>query len=209
MQQMLITLLGFLAQGLFMSRMLSQWILSEKKRQVVTPHLFWQLSFLASFLMFVYGWLRQDFAIMFGQILTYFIYIRNMQLQGDWTKLYRPLRYFLYIFPFAIFIYSYNNGLQDRQLLFQEAMPKGLLLFGVVAQVIFVLRFVYQWVKSEKIKFSYLPLGFWVLSLCGSLLILTYGILRFDVVLIAGNAFGLITYVRNIYLLSLQKGEVK
>lgn len=209
MTNFLILSLGIVAQLLFMSRMLSQWMLSEKKRQVVTPHLFWQLSFLASFLMFMYGWLRQDFAIMFGQILTYFIYIRNMQLQGDWKKLYRPLRYFLYIFPFLIFIYSYNNGLPDRELLFRAAMPKGLLVFGLAAQLIFILRFVYQWIKSEKNKFSYLPLGFWVLSLCGSLLILTYGILRVDYVLIAGHSFGMITYMRNIYLLSLQKNEAR
>lgn len=204
MQQLLIISLGFIAQLLFMSRMLSQWILSEKQKQVVTPHLFWQLSFLASFLMFVYGWLRNDFAIMLGQILTYFIYIRNMQLQGDWQKLYQPLRYFLYLFPVLIFVYSYNNGLQDRQLLFQEAMPKGLLLFGVLAQIIFILRFVYQWLRSERAKISYFPLGFWLLSLCGSLLILTYGILRVDYVLMVGHAFGILVYTRNIYLHSLQ-----
>lgn len=201
MQHWLILSLGFLAQGLFMSRMLSQWILSEKSRKVVTPALFWQLSFVASFLMFLYGWLRLDFSIMFGQILTYFIYIRNMQLQGEWKKLYRPVRYLLYAFPFLIFIYSYNNGADDRILLFKnDLMPHGLLLFGMVAQFVFILRFVYQWFYSEKSKKSILPLGFWILSLIGSSLILIYAVIRLDYVLLAGHLVGIMVYARNIYL---------
>ncbi len=201
MQHWLILSLGFLAQGLFMSRMLSQWILSEKSRKVVTPALFWQLSFVASFLMFLYGWLRLDFSIMFGQILTYFIYIRNMQLQGEWKKLYRPVRYLLYAFPFLIFIYSYNNGADDRILLFKnDLMPQGLLLFGMVAQFVFILRFVYQWFYSEKSKKSILPLGFWILSLIGSSLILIYAVIRLDYVLLAGHLVGIMVYARNIYL---------
>ncbi len=201
MQHWLILSLGFLAQGLFMSRMLAQWILSEKSRKVVTPALFWQLSFVASFLMFLYGWFRLDFSIMFGQILTYFIYIRNMQLQGDWKKLFRPIRYLLYAFPFLVFIYSYNNGANDRILLFKnDLMPQGLLLFGMVAQFVFVLRFVYQWFYSEKNKKSILPLGFWFLSLIGSSLILIYATIRMDYVLLSGHFVGVIVYARNIYL---------
>jgi lipid-A-disaccharide synthase-like uncharacterized protein len=210
MQHWLILILGFSAQALFMSRMLSQWILSEKTRKVATPALFWQLSFLASFLMFVYGWLRLDFSIMLGQSLTYFIYIRNMQIQGEWKKLVRPFRYFLYLFPFLIIGFSYNNGAQDRELLFQnDALPHGLLLFGVIAQIVFILRFVYQWLYSEKAKHSVLPLGFWILSLIGSSLIFCYGIIRIDYVLMLGHAFGLIVYTRNIYLHYVEKKPVK
>jgi len=201
MKHWLILSLGFLAQGLFTSRMLAQWILSEKSRKVVTPALFWQLSFVASFLLFLYGWLRLDFSIMFGQILTYFIYIRNMQLQGDWKKLFRPVRYLLYVFPFLIFVYSYNNGADDRILLFKnDSMPRWLLLFGIVAQFVFILRFVHQWFYSEKSKKSILPFGFWILSLIGSSLIFVYAIIRMDYVLLVGNSVGILTYTRNIYL---------
>ena len=76
--------IGFLAQALFSGRLLVQWILSEKSKRIITPSLFWKLSLLASFLLFVYGYLRDDFAIMLGQSLTYFIYIRNLHLQGEW-----------------------------------------------------------------------------------------------------------------------------
>ena len=82
MSNWLIYGIGFLAQLLFSGRLLVQWILSEKNKRVITPSLFWKLSLFASFLLFVYGYLRDDFAIMLGQSLTYFIYIRNLQLQG-------------------------------------------------------------------------------------------------------------------------------
>jgi len=82
MSQGLIYGIGFLAQLLFSARLFVQWFLSERQKRVVTPSLFWQLSLLASFLLFVYGYWRQDFAIMLGQSLTYYIYIRNLHFQG-------------------------------------------------------------------------------------------------------------------------------
>ena len=60
--------LGFFAQGLFAARMLVQWLLSEKAGKVINPTVFWILSLIASLLFFIYGWLRQDFALMLGQV---------------------------------------------------------------------------------------------------------------------------------------------
>ena len=61
--------LGFLAQICFSARLLIQWIISEKEKQVVSPTLFWLLSLLGSYLLFFYGWLRNDFAIILGQLI--------------------------------------------------------------------------------------------------------------------------------------------
>ncbi|WP_298420589.1 lipid-A-disaccharide synthase N-terminal domain-containing protein [uncultured Kordia sp.] len=197
--------IGGLSQLLFSGRTLLQWIISEKNKKVLTPALFWKLSLIASFLMFVYGYLRQDFSIMLGQVLTYFIYIRNMQLQGEWKKMHKFIQIFILIFPLIIIIFGYNNDKQDvDNLLNNEAIPDWLLILGIIAQVIFTLRFVYQWLYSEKNKESSLPLGFWMLSLLGSSLIFTYAIFRVDPILIAGHIFGIITYVRNIMLLRNQ-----
>ncbi len=196
---------GFSAQILFSARLLLQWILSERVKKVLTPELFWQLSLIASFLLFVYGWLRDDFAIMLGQSITYFIYIRNMQMQGSWEKLHKIIRFFLWIFPFAIVIYSFNNNQFDIDRLFHnEHIPLSLLLWGSTGQIIFTFRFVYQWIYSERKKESMLPLGFWLLSLTGSLMILSYAVFRKDLVLFIGQIFGFIVYSRNI-VLSLKK----
>tara|TARA_R110002051_G_scaffold81802_2_gene146134 strand:- start:16049 stop:16672 length:624 start_codon:yes stop_codon:yes gene_type:complete len=194
--------IGFLAQILFSSRLIIQWITSEKQRKVITPSTFWTLSLIASFLLFIYGYLRLDFAIMLGQGLTYFIYIRNLQLQGQWQKYPKIVQYLLFIVPILIVIFYYNNNKIDLELLFKnEAIPFWLLILGIVAQVIFTLRFVYQWIHSERQKTSTLPMGFWVLSLIGAVLILSYAIIREDPVLFVGHLFGLIIYARNAYLI--------
>ena len=192
---------GFLAQLMFSGRLVIQWFLSEKQKRVLTPSTFWWLSLGASFLLFVYGYLREDFAIMLGQSLTYFLYIRNLQLQGQWVKTPKLLRWFLLIFPVVLVIYGYNNGDYDVEKLFKnEDIPLWLLILGSIAQVIFTLRFIYQWIYSERKKKSSLPLGFWLLSLIGGLLILTYAILRKDPVLFVGHLMGVFIYFRNMRL---------
>lgn len=207
MSNWLIYALGFLAQLLFSGRMILQWLLSEKSKKVITPVIFWHLSLFASFLLFVYGYLRDDFAIMLGQTLTYFIYIRNLQLQGEWLKFPKSFRFFLWIFPLLIVIYGFNNNEYNAAKLFNnEEIPFWLLILGSFGQLIFTLRFIYQWIYSEKKKISSLPMGFWLLSLMGSGLILTYAVFREDPVLLAGHGFGLIMYIRNIYI---QRNEVK
>ena len=144
---------------------------------------------------------------MLGQTLTYFIYIRNLQLQGEWGRLPKYFRIFLYIFPLLIVLYGFNNNEYDAVSLFEnENIPVWLLILGTIGQLVFTLRFVYQWVYSERKKVSSLPIGFWLLSLIGSGLILVYAVFREDPVLLAGHGFGLMMYFRNIYI---QKNEVK
>ncbi|AOW19961.1 lipid-A-disaccharide synthase N-terminal domain-containing protein [Urechidicola croceus] len=202
MKPWIIYSIGFLAQILFSGRLLVQWALSEKAKKVITPSLFWQMSLIASFLLFVYGYLRNDFAIMLGQMLTYFIYIRNLHLQGQWQKSPKAIRFFILIFPVLIGIYAFNNNKIDVNHLFKnEDIPLLLLIWGSIAQIIFTLRFIYQWIYSEKNKESILPFGFWLLSLLGSIMILIYAIIRKDPVLFIGHIFGSVVYIRNLILL--------
>ena len=198
--------IGFLAQALFSSRLILQWIVSEKNKKVLTPKLFWEVSLFASVLLFLYGYLRHDFSIMLGQTLTYYIYIRNIQLQNHWKEFPKIVRIFLYIFPAFIVLYGFNNGIFDVDLLFKnEKIPMWLLFLGVVSQVLFTFRFVYQWIYSERKHESQLPMGFWAISLTGSLLILIYAIIRKDPVLFVGHFMGFIVYARNILIKRKEK----
>lgn len=88
-----------------------------------------------------------------------------------------------------------------------ENVPLLLMIWGSAGQVIFTFRFIYQWIYSERRKNSFLPLGFWVISTIGSLMIFTYAIYRLDPVLFAAHSLGLFIYVRNI-LLHLGKGSL-
>jgi len=197
--------IGFLAQILFSSRLIIQWLSSEKNKRLVTPTLFWVLSLIASFLLFIYGYLRSDFAIMLGQALTYFIYIRNLQLQKQWKNIPVILRYALLFMPLLITIFYFNNNRIDIDILFKnEVIPLWLLILGIGSQFIFTLRFVYQWLYSEKQNNSTLPFGFWTLSLIGSVLILIYAIFRKDPVLFIGHILGAVIYIRNIIILKNQ-----
>ncbi len=200
MSAWIIYTLGFLAQIFFSARTLIQWVVSERKKKVITPSVFWVLSIFGAFLMFIYGDLRHDFAIMFGQLITYFIYIRNLHLQGHWNRIQKPLRIFIILASIAIFAYAFSDKGSFDRLFRNDRIPFWLLILGIIAQIIFVLRFVYQWAYSERKKISSLPLGFWVLSLTGSTMILIYAAFRLDPVLLAGHIFGVIVYIRNIFL---------
>lgn len=72
-------------------------------------------------------------------------------------------------------------------------------LLGVVAQIMFTLRFVVQWVASERAGRSVVPLAFWVFSIAGGALLLVYALYRKDPVFIAGQAFGVFVYLRNLH----------
>lgn len=198
----LIYSIGFLAQLFFSGRLIIQWIVSEKNKTVITPSLFWVMSLLASCLLFLYGYLRNDFAIMLGQSLTYFIYIRNLQLQNLWQKMHVVFRGFFFLLPVALVAFYFkNNNIDINDFIKNDEIPMWLLSFGIVSQIAFTFRFIYQWIYSEKHKESTLPLGFWLLSNFGSILILTYAILRKDPVLFLAHSMGIIIYTRNIILL--------
>ena len=79
--------IGFLAQAFFSARILAQWILSERARKVLSPSIFWVFSIAGSYLLCLYGWLRQDFAIVLGQFIAYYIYLWNLQAKGLWAKI--------------------------------------------------------------------------------------------------------------------------
>ena len=82
-----------------------------------------------------------------------------------------------------------------------EAVPLWLLVFGSIGQVLFTCRFIYQWWYSRQHGGeSVLPAGFWWLSLVGSLTVVSYGLIRQDIVLIVGQSFGLVAYIRNLMI---------
>ena len=197
----MIYIIGFLAQIFFSARILLQWILSERAKKVISPAIFWQLSILGSYLLFIYGWLRDDFAIIFGQIISYYIYIWNLNKKHQWKWLPLVLRTVLLLTPVAAIIYMIEDASAFVDQFFRnEKIPLWLLLYGSMAQIIFTLRFVYQWIYSKRKDESLLPLGFWVISLFGSLIIVSYAIYRHDPVLILGQSTGLLAYGRNIWL---------
>lgn len=83
----------------------------------------------------------------------------------------------------------------------------GWLVLGFLGQVCFSARFVVQWIVSERRRQSVIPLAFWIFSLLGGGLLLTYAIYRRDPVFIVGQAAGFLVYVRNLMLIHRSAGD--
>jgi lipid-A-disaccharide synthase-like uncharacterized protein len=70
---------------------------------------------------------------------------------------------------------------------------------GFLAQALFTMRFLVQWIASERAGKSVVPLAFWLFSIGGGLLMLIYALYIRDPVFITGQAFGVFIYLRNLY----------
>ena len=81
-----------------------------------------------------------------------------------------------------------------------QHLPMWLIVFGSVGQIVFTLRFIYQWYYSYRHNESLLPAGFWIISLTGSFIIIAYGVIRLDPVLVLGQSVGFIAYTRNLII---------
>ncbi|GAA4117040.1 lipid-A-disaccharide synthase N-terminal domain-containing protein [Aminobacter aganoensis] len=81
----------------------------------------------------------------------------------------------------------------------------GWILLGFLAQGMFTMRFVVQWLASERAKRSVVPVAFWFFSLGGGALLLIYAIQRQDPVFIAGQGLGLFIYIRNLWLIANER----
>ncbi len=81
-------------------------------------------------------------------------------------------------------------------------------IFGLLGQFFFFMRFVVQWIVSEKKGKSVIPEAFWYLSIVGSVILLFYAIYKKDPVFILGQSVGSIVYIRNIMLIHGKKPEV-
>lgn len=192
---------GFLAQAFFSARLLYQWFVTERAKRVVSPPSFWILSIFGSSLLFLYGVLRSDFAIILGQLITYYIYLWNLNMQGLWKKVNPLLRTVLLLIPVAaVALLLRDISTFTSTFLFNENIPLWMLLFGAAGQLLFTFRFIYQWIYSAYHHQSVLPVGFWIISLVGSASIIAYGIVRLDPVLILGQSFGFVVYVRNLMI---------
>lgn len=81
------------------------------------------------------------------------------------------------------------------------------LIIGFIGQGLFSMRFIIQWLASEKAKKSVIPFSFWIFSLLGSIFLLIYAIYKKDPVFILGQAPNVLIYSRNIYLIKKNRGD--
>lgn len=81
------------------------------------------------------------------------------------------------------------------------------LAIGLFAQLMFSMRFLVQWVASERARRSIVPEAFWYFSVIGGAMLLAYAIYRMDPVFILGQGMGLLIYARNIQFILQHRRE--
>jgi lipid-A-disaccharide synthase-like uncharacterized protein len=84
---------------------------------------------------------------------------------------------------------------------------KAWLGVGFLAQLMFSMRFIVQWIASERARRSIVPETFWYFSLVGGAMLLAYAVYRLDPVFMLGQAMGLVIYSRNIYFIRASKRD--
>lgn len=78
-------------------------------------------------------------------------------------------------------------------------------VIGLGAQILFSMRFIIQWIASEKQRRSVVPELFWWFSIIGGLTLLAYALHRQDPVFILGQSLGVVIYLRNLWLIYAEK----
>lgn len=82
------------------------------------------------------------------------------------------------------------------------------IVIGFGGQFLFFMRFLVQWIASERRKESVIPVAFWYFSLGGSAILLSYAIHRMDPVFIAGQSMGSLIYIRNLVLIRRRRADI-
>ena len=89
-----------------------------------------------------------------------------------------------------------------------NALPLGELIWiavGFAGQFLFMMRFLWQWIQSERQRRSIIPIAFWYFSLAGGMTLFAYAVHRRDPVFITGQMLGLIVYTRNLLLIRRER----
>lgn len=80
-----------------------------------------------------------------------------------------------------------------------------MIVIGFGGQGLFAMRFIIQWIVSEREQRSVIPIAFWYFSTCGGVVLLLYAIWRQDPVIIVGQSLGLLIYLRNLYFIAKER----
>jgi lipid-A-disaccharide synthase-like uncharacterized protein len=100
------------------------------------------------------------------------------------------------------------QSLTEAASAYVNALGRGEALWigiGFVGQFLFMMRFLWQWIQSERQQRSIIPIAFWYFSLAGGVTLFAYAVHRRDPVFIAGQLLGLTVYTRNLLLIRREK----
>lgn len=181
---------------------------NRKKSQKCSAISFWYFSIAGSLTLLAYALFRKDPVFVLGQTFGVFIYLRNLYFIKP--EVVKKLIAAISLVVVAILSYLFTSGYvspeQIKELRSNNTTKDTIWqVIGFVGQIMFSMRFILQWLASEKQKQSVMPVSFWYFSMIGSVTLLSYAIYQKDPVFILGQSFGMIVYLRNLFFIFKSK----
>ncbi len=201
---------GIAGQAVFFSRFIVQWLNSEKEKKSVVPVSFWYLSLAGSFILLAYAVVVKDPVFIAGQSAGFIIYLRNLYFiaveKGVKKSVFTcSAAFFVIIYLSAACILAwYAPAFRPER---EAAHVFMLYALGLSGQCFFFMRFFVQWLYTEKLRKSVIPVAFWYFSLSGSVLLLAYSVLVHDIVFTVGQIAGILIYLRNLYFIHKERSS--
>ncbi|ANH78758.1 lipid-A-disaccharide synthase [Candidatus Chlamydia sanziniae] len=203
--------LGFIANLFFGMAFSLQWWLSERRKQVYVPRVFWKLSFVGALLMIAHGFIQSQFPVVLLHAINLVIYFRNLNITSTrrisfiQTVAVMVFTIILSIFPFLFSTYIFSGTTwMALPSIFQ--LPFSTVKFywhliGCLGLLLFASRFLLQWWHIEFRQKEGLPVAFWQVGFVGSFLASIYFIRIVDPVNILSYSCGLFPPIANLRLL--------
>ena len=98
------------------------------------------------------------------------------------------------------FAWSMELVFEKQKTLLEKIRLDRWVILGLCGQVLFMMRFLIQWIVSERRRESTIPIAFWWCSIGGASIVLVYGLVQAEPIIILGQ-FGIIVYLRNLYFI--------
>lgn len=201
--------LGVAGASIFYGRFIVQWIASEYRKASVMPTAFWYMSGIGSVMLLTFGILDQSLLGIIGQNINVVIYGRNIshiwRERGTMTpRRFAVLHAAMFGFATIGLVYVVKLALLEWEVQGQNVPEVSRvnwtwLAIGLIGQGLFAMRFIIQWIATEKRKKSVVPNIFWIISLTAAVFQCAAFIQREDWVFAAGMAITVFIYSRNIW----------
>lgn len=192
-------LVGLLGTACFFTRMLLQWLLSERRGRSLVPRGFWWLSLAGACLLGAYAVREGRWILTTGYAVTAVLYGRNLLLEGGRRTMPHWLASALGIGAASVLIWASSKKLDTD-------LPRALVVLAACGQAVWSTRFVIQWWNAERRGRSELTALFWWWSLCGNTVLLAYTVALGNPVFVLGYLLGPFVQVRNLILIHRRGG---
>lgn len=205
------TALGIAGGLVFYGRFYVQWIVSEINKRSIMPIAFWYMSSCGSLMLLAYAVASQSPLGALGQNVNIVIYARNLahiwRERGRLTKTLNLLLHGTVVLiavlalTFVAFTWYREYGISQTVSAEEATATWSWLAVGLLGQGLFAVRFLIQWIATERKRKSVIPTVFWQISIVAASLQCATFTQRGEWVFAAGTAATILIYGRNLWFI--------